>query len=157
MRPIMGRQDPCGPHVGPMNLAIEVFILASLFLPRSPITWRTFFGHVYGGTEKIPNIYSRSDLVIGHSMAPDSRPLNVTISAVAITAPETTIPIRSKLYFVICTLDHIWYVLGLNCCVWCGSWGMSKHKFHTKYFTHTLKICGLLRSEDLRAPGFTSS
>ena len=49
MGPTWGRQDPGGPHVGPMNLAIRVFILGTPYhLPKSqpagvPLNMKTLF------------------------------------------------------------------------------------------------------------------
>ena len=46
MGPIWGRQDPCGPHVGPMNLAIWV------------VSYAQHLGQNYYSNDKNTNIMS---------------------------------------------------------------------------------------------------
>ena len=39
MGPIWGRQDPGGPHVGPMNFAIWVVLCDEIFRRKRPVKW----------------------------------------------------------------------------------------------------------------------
>ena len=43
MGPIWGRQDPGGPHVGPMNFAIWVCLILKPLVELGPISWTIFF------------------------------------------------------------------------------------------------------------------
>ena len=45
--PIWGRQDPGGPHVGPMNIAIWV---SMLYLPEQSVEFATY--HIFPGTSR---------------------------------------------------------------------------------------------------------
>ena len=51
MRPICGRQDSGGPHVGPMNFAIWEFICTLQFLPH---ICYSYFEH-FRGDEHMPH------------------------------------------------------------------------------------------------------
>ena len=56
MRPIWGRQDPGGPHVGPISLAIWAHVVAALSVKYAYRTWGTFSTPKLTGSPTVQHI-----------------------------------------------------------------------------------------------------